>query len=278
MPEFSVFIPVYEKEQPQYLSEAMHSIWSAQTLRPNEIVLVEDGPLTEALDKEVEKWKEQIEREGGTLVVVSLEKQPGVGAALGVGVRVCTHDIIARMDSDDISHPERFQKQLDFMARNPEVDIVGSVITEFKDEPNVPIATRRVPLHHEQIVSFARTRNPLNGMTIMAKKEAILRSGNYRSMPRAEDYDLSVRMILNGAITANIAEPLVNARSGERMIKKRVGIMYMIDEYKALRTFHEIGFLSLPELLRSLLIRMPVRILPTPILKLVYRLIRRVRA
>ncbi len=271
MDKFSVLLSVYKKENPRHFSEALHSIWSSQTLKPDEIVLVKDGHLTEVLDAEIEKWKSKL---GETLTIVALKKQLGLGNALGIGLNACSHDLVARMDTDDIAYPHRFQKQIDFLEQNPGVDIVGSTVTEFQDIPTASTSTRKVPLHHEQILQFAKTRSPFNHPSVMFKKDAVLKAGNYRKLLYAQDYDLWVRMLLNGTIAANMEEPLVSMRGGMSMLKRKRGCRYALNEYRLQKTFYEIGFLSSREFLRNLLIRIPVRLLPTITLKLVYRLIR----
>ncbi len=271
MHAFSVLLSVYSKENSRHFSEALQSIWSSQTLKPQEIVLVKDGPLTEALDSEIEIWKREL---GKMLKIVPLEKRSGLGHALGVGLSACSHDIVARMDTDDIAHPDRFKKQIGFLEQNPQVDIIGSAVTEFQDDPDVLTSTRRVPLLHGQILKFAKSRSPFNHPSVVFKKDSVLKAGNYRKCLEMEDYDLWVRMFLNGAIAANMEEPLVSMRGGLLMLDRRRGWRYAIHEYKAQKTFYKIGFLSSYEVVRNLLIRIPVRLLPAFVLQLAYKLIR----
>jgi glycosyltransferase involved in cell wall biosynthesis len=125
---FSVLLSLYDKEKPEYLDQSLSSIWDDQTLKPNQIVLVKDGPLTPELDTLVLEWQEKL---GGILTVVALPKNIGLGAALNEGLKYCKHGLVARMDADDISMPDRFEKQIAFFENNEGAVIVGSSIFEF---------------------------------------------------------------------------------------------------------------------------------------------------
>lgn len=125
--KFSVLLSLYKKEKCQYLSKAMASIWSNQLLKPNQIVLVKDGLLTPELDAEVERWQAEL---GEVLTVVSLPSNVGLGAALNHGLLYCKYELVARMDTDDISLPDRFKLQVAFMAVNQGVAVSSGFIEE----------------------------------------------------------------------------------------------------------------------------------------------------
>ena len=127
--DFSVLMSVYYKENPEFLKRAFESIWDLQTLKPSQIVLVEDGPLSDGLYAEIKRQKELLKDK---LTVVSLEKNVGLGVALAEGLKACKYDIVARMDGDDVADQDRFLTQIDFLKTNPDISIVGSYISEFE--------------------------------------------------------------------------------------------------------------------------------------------------
>ncbi len=265
--KFTVLMSVYEKEATAFFNRAMQSIWDDQTLKPSEIVLVEDGPLNVELNAAVEKWQDRLKN---VLKVIALPQNVGLGVALNEGLKYCAFECVARMDTDDISRPERFERQIDFLISHPDIDIIGSWIGEFeKDETDI-YASRNVPCTHEKIVKFAKRRTPLNHMTVIFRKSAVLGVGGYSSFRFAQDYHLWVRMIQGGAKFANIPEQLLSARGGRTMAQRRGGIYYAINEYKLQREFLRTGFLSYGEFLRNVFIRFFIRIIPSRLREIVY--------
>ena len=168
--KFSVLIAVYAKETPTHLEQSLESIFH-QDLPPDEVVLVEDGPLTADLDEVVARFKAQHE----ALQIVKLPQNQGLGLALKVGLTHCQYDIVARMDSDDLSKPHRFSKEMAWLEAHPETDVVGSWTDEFADTSGKVISTRRVPETHEALLRFSRYRNPMNHPTVMFRKAAVER-------------------------------------------------------------------------------------------------------
>lgn len=265
--KFSVLLSVYFKEKPEYLKEAIDSILN-QTVKPSEIVLVKDGKLTEDLDRIIKDYDTKNE---GLFKIVALEKNVGLGEALKIGVDNCSNEIIARMDTDDICVPHRFEKQLEFLNNHPEVDLVGSFISEFEHNINNVIALRKVPITVEEVNNFAKTRNPLNHMTVMFRKSSIISVGNYKPFLWNEDYYLWVRLITNNKKIMNISEPLVFARAGSDMYQRRGGLKYIKNETKLQKEFLNMGFISLSKFIVNVAIRSTVRILPNSLRSLVYK-------
>ena len=148
------------------------------------------------------------------------------------------------------------------MKENPDVDIVGSWIAEFEYEPNDIYAHRKTPTSHHKLIHYAKRRNPFNHMSVMFKKTMVMKSGNYGNYRWAQDYHLWVKMILNGAILANIPETLVFARAGQSMIKRRGGQEHFRNEVKMQIEFYKINFISFFELLSNISIRFLVRTIP----------------
>ena len=223
--KFSVLISVYIKENPEYFDTALESVVN-QTLMPNEIVIVKDGALTEELDAVIEKY---VSKYPQLFNIVALEKNVGLGDALRIGVLNCKNEIIARMDSDDICHRERFEKQIKFLTENSNIDLVGSWISEFEEKPEQIISYRQLPIEHEKIYKFGQFRCPVNHMTVMYKKEAVLKAGNYQTFKNIEDYYLWGRMLKQGSVFANIPECLVNVRAGQAMFKRRANLTYFFN-------------------------------------------------
>lgn len=266
--KFSLLLSVYRNDSPCHLYQALFSVWDEQIVKPDQIVLVKDGPLTQELNTEIESWCNKL---GFVLKVVPLSKNVGLGRALSHGLRECAHEWVARFDSDDISHPLRFKKQLDYIKLHPRVDIVGAWIAEFENEYHRTHAYRRLPVEHSHISSFAKKRNPFNHMTVMYRKDKVFDAGSYQDNYLYEDYALWVRMINNGAVTANIPEVLVYARTGNGMEIRRGGIKYAKSEILAQLGFYQLGFINKRQFYTNLLLRVPIRLIPGKIRKLIYR-------
>lgn len=257
---------VYEKEQPAYLDEALASIL-AQTILPAEIVIVKDGPLSEGLQTVLEDYHI---RYPSLFRCVTLPTNKGLGSALNEGVRACRYTLIARMDTDDICHPSRFEKQLNFLQEHPEVDVVGSWIYEFSSNWRNSHFVREVPIHDTEVYQYSKTRNPLNHMTVMFRKESVLKAGNYLEMPWNEDYYLWVRMLTKGFIIRNLNEPLVYARVNDLLFKRRGGMLYIKAEYHLQREMLRYKHINFIQFIHNLLVRGFVRLIPNQIRKFVY--------
>jgi glycosyltransferase involved in cell wall biosynthesis len=268
--KFSVLMSIYHKEKPEYFDRAMLSIWDEQTIKPNEIVLVQDGPLVEQLYKNIDLWKEKL---GDVLKTISLEKNVGLGNALNIGIKNCTHKLIARMDTDDISLPNRFEKQLKIFE-DSDIDVCSAWISEFDKDENKILSFRKLPKAHNEIVKFAKKRCPINHPAVMYKKSAVEKAGSYGKFRFAQDYHLWARMIVNGAKFYNIQEALVNMRAGYGQLERRSGLAYAKNELNLLKEFKKIGFLNNYEFARNVAIRFTARILPKSLIKMIYKKLR----
>ena len=267
---FSVLMSIYHKEKSEYFNRAMESIWDEQSVKPDEIVLVQDGKLTDDLYIVINKWKIRLNE---VLKIIPLEHNVGLGDALNEGIKHCSHELIARMDTDDISLPDRFEKQLK-VFENRDVDICSSWISEFDNDEKKIVSYRKIPEKHDEIVSYSKIRNPINHPAVMYKKSTVEKAGGYKKMIWFEDYYLWDRMILDGAKFYNIQEPLVNMRAGYSQLERRAGVKYAIEEFKFLKRLKEIGFLSTSQFIKNAVIRFIARILPKSLLKSVYKKIR----
>lgn len=262
---FSVLIPVYKRENPVYFDSALSSVF-IQSIMPNEVVICEDGPLTDELLEVIKKYQNKYNK---IIKIIAYPENRGLGRTLRDGLLECSNEIVFRMDSDDISTEKRFEKQLDVLL-SKKVDVVGSNISEYDETMNVRTGDRKLPEKHEDIKLFLRRRNPMNHMTVCFKKSRVVESGNYEDMPGFEDYYLWARMMKNGCKFYNIQESLVKVRGGDGMIKRRGGVRYynqVVNFEKALR---KLGLISKREYFENIAIRTLSLASPTVIRKKVY--------
>lgn len=225
---YSVLMSVYANENAEYFEKAINSM-VMQTLPPDEIVLVEDGPLNEDLYSVIRRFKVKYPR---LITSVVNEKNMGLGIALQKGLIVARNELIARMDTDDIANKERCEKQLNYLNANLDCSIVGGQIAEFIDVPNNIVGKREVPLSDKEIKKFMRRRCPFNHMTVMFRKTEVLKAGNYQDWYWNEDYFLWIRMALENEKFANLADVLVNVRTSRDLYQRRGGIKYFVSERK----------------------------------------------
>lgn len=267
MKDFSLLMSVYYKDKAEWFDSALHSVLVNQSVKPSEIVLVEDGPLPDELYDLIEKYRGLFKN----FVSVKIPVNGGLGNALNTGLKKCKYEIVARMDSDDISKPNRFEAQLKVLKSNPNVDIVGAWIDEFETSPSNVTSTRKLPENQESILKFARGRNPLNHPVVMFRKSAVLAADGYKHFPLFEDYSLWVRMLMNGSQFYNIQDSLLYFRFSSDMLKRRGGIKYAIDELKFQKRLLEVGFNDTPTFLRNSVIRFTSRIVPNNMRKVLYK-------
>lgn len=271
--QFSVLISVYKKEKTEYLKTALQSIIN-QTLKPSEIVIVKDGLLTRDLDDCIKEYESQY---SDLIKIIAFKENRGLGLALRDGVIACKYDYIARMDSDDIAKPERFAKQFQYLKQHPKTALLGTWITEFSKDKNKPDTLTELPCTHQEILKYAKKRNPFRHMTMVLKKEAVIEAGNYRDFLWFEDYDLWVRMLQKGYIAANIPEYLVNVRADKDMFARRGGWQYLKQDYRFQKFLLKTYFVSVLEFLANILIRTGVRLVPNKMRNLFYILFLRKR-
>lgn len=227
MNRFSICTSVYKNDKPEYVRVALDSMLVNQSVKPLEIVLVQDGPVPDELTSLLQEYEGKYP---SVMHIIRLERNGGLGNALKLGVENAKYDICARMDSDDICLPDRFVKQLAYLEAHPDVDIVGGQMTEFIDSPDNVIGRRDVPLTNEDIYEYMKSRCALNHVTVMFRKEAVLKAGNYQDWFWNEDYYLWVRMMKAGCKFANIPDVAVNVRSGADQYARRGGKKYFDSE------------------------------------------------
>lgn len=262
---FSLLLPVYAGDHAEFFGKAFASTVVDQTLRPNEVVVVQDGPVGPELAHAIE-----LAVAGSPVPVrhVPLERNRGLAAALTLGLEYCSFDVVARMDADDIALSHRFARQIPVIARG--YDLVGAGMYEFDSVGRVSF-TRTPPSGEEAIAAAARFRDPFNHPTVVYRKSVVVAAGGYRDLPLMEDYWLFARMIAAGARVENVPEPLVMYRVDAGAYSRRGGSRLFRSELKLQRTLREEGFLTRGQYLRNVVVRGGYRFVPVPLRRLAYR-------
>lgn len=219
--KYSVLMSVYAKEKPEYLRQSIESIL-AQTVAADEFVIVCDGPLTEELDKVLAEYENSRQ---GFFKIIRQKENKGLGIALNTGLSQCANSLVARMDSDDVSMPDRMERQLAVFAEK-NVDIVSGTVAEFTKKTDNVVTKRVLPENPEEIRRFAKRRNPFNHPAVMYKKDSVMKAGGYEDFMLFEDYYLWIRMLCMGCEGYNIPEEILYMRSGDSLYERRGGITY----------------------------------------------------
>lgn len=266
---FSVLLSVYYKENPSYFDDSMRSIITDQTLPPDEVVLVKDGKLTKDLDKIVEKWQEILDSK---LKVVELPENLGLAEALNIGLKECSFELVARMDTDDISLPLRFEKQISFFKDNNYISCVSALVEEYDEVMEKPLNIRELPENHSEIYKFCQRRNPISHPVAMFKKKDVLSVGGYPNV-YPEDYFLWLKMIQAGYKLANIQEILLKMRTGNSFIGRR-GYQFLKGELAIYNFMYKTKFISFYVFFTNICIRSFIRLSPTRIKILFYKYFR----
>ena len=269
--EYSVLMSVYHKENPEYLRQAIGSI-QAQTFPTNDFVLVCDGPLNDALDSVIAEKQGDL---GITLHIVRLAENGGLGNALNHGIKHCKNELVARMDSDDIAYPDRCEKQIAVFNTRPEVSICSGIVEEFTTDPDTVDAKRVPPKTNEEIVEFAKRRNPFNHPCVMYKKSAVEAVGSYQDFYLLEDYYLWLRMLMVGYQGYNIQEPLLHMRAGSDMYLRRAGWKYAKTQAKLFKYMKQEGFIGNSQYIKSCVIRSGSSLAPNWLRKFMFERILR---
>lgn len=265
--KFSVLMSLYVKEQPNYLTECLESL-CRQTVQPDEIVMVFDGKISDELEQVMQDFAEKL-----PLVIVRLPENRGLGKALNEGLLHCKNEWVFRMDTDDICVPERFEKQVDFIAKNPDVVILGGQIAEFGRDIEDIVSYRRVPTTHHEIVAFTRKRCPFNHMTVAYRKSEVLACGGYEDLQ--EDYYLWIKLVGGAKQAANLSDVLVYARVGNGMVGRRRGWAQAKAEWRLFKLKQRVGLQNPFSGLVIFSMRVLPRLLPVSLLQHFYKLLRR---
>lgn len=258
--KFSVSMCVYGGDNPEFFDTAVGSIVD-QTIQPSEIVLTVDGPIPAAIESVIEKYRNQLSGSQIQFQIVYLEKNLGHGEARRICFEHCSCDLIALMDADDLSVPERFEKQLAFFAQNPALSAVGGNIHEFIGTPENCVGKRIVPETDSEIKLYMKKRCPMNQVTVMFRKADVAAVGGYIDWYCEEDYYLWLRLALAGYRFGNVPENLVNVRVGEEMYSRRGGWKYFKSEAKLQGFMMKKGMIGLPRYFINVAQRLVLQVL-----------------
>jgi glycosyltransferase involved in cell wall biosynthesis len=262
MSKFSVVMPVYWKEDPARFSAALASIFS-NTCLPTETLVICDGPLTDALENVIGNFVMQ-----PGFRIVRLEKNQGIVIALNSGLTEVLNDFVVRCDSDDINHPERFEKLLRKLDEG--FDIVGSQVEEIDVNGNI-IARKLLPISHDDIVRYAKRRNPLNHMSVAFRTSDVRAIGGYPDVYLKEDYALWCKLIGAGKRFANLNEALVSANGGINLYARRGGLKAALSEIRLQRILVSSGVTNPLESLLTGLVRFLLLLSPISVRVFAYR-------
>ncbi|HET7682549.1 MAG TPA: glycosyltransferase [Marmoricola sp.] len=263
---FSLLVSCWAGDDPDFLALAFRSSVQDQSRRPAEVVLVQDGPVPAAL---AERIRQLVTQSPVPVRHLELPDNVGLGPALDAGLAACRHEVVARMDADDVSLPDRFAHQLPVIEAG--ADIVGSGLLEFGAGPEDIVGRRTPPTDPEEIRRVVRFRDPFNHPTVVYRRSAVLAAGGYTDLPLLEDYLLFTRMVAGGARPANLAEPLVLYRVGEGAYARRGGMDLFRSELELQRRLHALGITSRAELVRNVAVRGGYRLVPESLRKVAYR-------
>lgn len=264
---YSVLMSVYSGEKPKNLNDSLESIF-AQSVITDDLVLVCDGPLTEELDSVVNEytllWPD-------IMNIVRMPKQRSWAAVLNRGLDECKNTWVARMDSDDISVPDRCEKQIKMLSDDKSIAVISTGIGEFSEKPNELYSCRILPQNHEDIVKFSKYRCPLNHATVIYNKLAVQSVGGYEDFSTYEDYQLWIKMIKAGFRLKNTPEILYLMRAGEGLYQRRGGLAYLKKMLKFKKWMHKQGVLSFFEYITTVLANGAVILMPNRIRGWIYR-------
>lgn len=264
---YSVLVPVYYKDNPEWLKISLDSML-AQTVVADEFVIIKDGPLTPELDMVLSRYKEMYPE---LFHVYSLPTNQGLGKVLAYGIMKCRNELIARMDADDYSVPQRCEKQLKKFKEDKSLHIVGSNVEEFSENINRVVSRVKLPEAHEDAVAFAKKRCPIRHPALMYRRSKVLEAGNYRDYRHAQDYNLIVHMILSGARIYNIQENLTYMRVTEDFYKRRGGLKQLKLVLRIKKDFLNCGFYSFNNFFVSAIGNAAVCLMPNLVRELFYK-------
>lgn len=275
MGEFSVLLPVYRADRPEFFARAVESVTVDQERRPSELVIVCDGPIGPHLAAVVDRARAGSLTGGVPVRVVTLLENVGLAGALEAGLAACAHEIVARADADDVSLPRRFAVQVPIVEDG--VDLLSSAVAEFGSDESRRGLVRSWPTEPDDIAALARFVDPFNHPSVVYRRSAVACAGGYEHVDRMEDYWLFVRMIAVGARVANVAEPLVLYRVGAGAYERRGGLRLLRSEVGLQRRMLRSGFTTPVQFLRNLAVRGVWRVTPSVLRQPLYGIATRVR-
>jgi glycosyltransferase involved in cell wall biosynthesis len=266
--QFSLLMSVWRGDDPGFLADAFRSVVHDQTRPPDDVVLVQDGPVSDALATAI---ADLVATSPVPTALLPLDENVGLGIALDRGMAACQHDIVARMDADDIAIAHRFEVQVPLVEGG--VDLVGSSLLEFGTDIDDIVGRRVPPIDPDEIVRYARFHQPFNHPTVVYRRQAVEAAGGYRHLALMEDYLLFAKMIGQGASVANVEEPLVLYRVGAGAYARRGGVALLKSEWALQRRLLEMGFTNRVQFTRNVVVRGGYRLVPESVRRPAYRLL-----
>ena len=270
--DFSVLLPVYAGDQPEFFFRAVSSATREQELSPKQLVVVCDGPVDESISDFLHRASrgEETDVLGHIDVrVVRLKHNMGLANALNIGLAHCSHEIVARVDADDISLPQRFAIQIPLIEGG--LRLLGSAIQEFSDDEAEAGLVRSMPTSEEEIRRVISYRSPFAHPSVVYRKSAVEAVGGYEHLQLMEDYLLFARMVAAGVPCGNTPEVLVRYRVGSGAYKRRGGRHMLRSEMRLQKIFRSEGIVSNAQFARNLAIRGGYRLIPTDLRQVLYR-------
>jgi glycosyltransferase involved in cell wall biosynthesis len=264
--DFSLLLPVYAGDRAEYLRAAFTSSVQEQTRRPSEVVVVIDGQIPDELRSMIDSLIAASPVPARTVV---LPENRGLAEALTVGLAACTHEVVARMDADDVSLPGRFERQAAALADG--LDLVGTGMFEFSTDNGAVLGRRVPPVGSDRIAKYARFHDPFNHPTVMYRKSAVARAGGYEDLGLMEDYWLFARMLHSGVRADNLPEPLLMYRVSDGAYARRGGLSQLRAEVRLQRRFRRMRFTTRTQALRNLAVRGGYRLIPEAVRRVMYR-------
>lgn len=261
--DFDVLMSTYIKEHPEFLRASLKSILT-QKVKPNNIILVCDGPLSQELNNVIQECEDN-------LLVVRLKRRVDLSKALNFGLKYVKSSYVARMDSDDICAPNRFKKEIDFMLKNPEAAVVGGQVKEFDCSIGNIVGERIVPTTFDEILKYAPLRNPMNHPTVMFKVDKIKEVGGYPDVEGFEDYALWVNLLIHDNIILNSNDVYVYMRTNDDTYRRRGGFSYLKRYIKMKKGWYKLGFIKYSDLIKSSMAMSFNILIPSSFRKKLYR-------
>ena len=266
---FSVLLSLYYREKAEYLNECLKSI-NSQSLKSDEVVIVFDGPVGQDLSDMVAHWCNYL-----PIKLLELQENVGLGQALNKGLEICSHEIVLRMDTDDICTEDRFKLQIEKLDSDKALMVLGGHIDEYDEGLSTFIGKRIVPIDNEAIKKQVVIKNPFNHMTVAFRKSAVLAVGGYQHHAFMEDYNLWLRIIAAGYKVENLDVVLVKARTGHSMLLRRKGIEYVKSETLLFNLKRKLQMQPIHLCAITFLLRSIPRLLPSSLLRICYKLQRK---
>lgn len=266
MENYSILTTVYVKENPDFLRQSIDSML-AQTVLTNDYVIVKDGPLNEELDEVLDDYSKKYP----FIHLITLPKNIGLGGALNFGIKACKNDLVARLDSDDISMPDRCELQLKAFEEHPEYAIVGSDMYEFNLDPDDIIALKVMPHTPEELYRYGKRRNAFNHSSVMYRKSILAQYGYYSSRRRSQDVELFSKVLYGKHPCININKPLIKFRCGDTRVIRKKSWSNVRSDIEIFYHIYKMGYSSLLDFFYILSLQLGFFLLPAKIATFLYK-------